>query len=34
MRNKIITGLAIILLTACKMYDNGELTGVREHSLE
>jgi len=29
MRNKIITGLTFILLTSCKMYDNGELTGVR-----
>jgi len=29
MRNKIITGLAIILLTSCGSYDNGELIGVK-----
>jgi len=29
MKNKVITGLAILLLTSCKMYDNGELIGVK-----
>ena len=29
MRKNIITGLVIILLTSCSMYDNGELTGVK-----
>jgi len=29
MRKNIITGLVFILLTSCSMYDNGELTGVK-----
>jgi len=29
MRNNIITVLTIILLSSCRMYDNGELTGVK-----
>jgi len=29
MRNNIITGLVIILLSSCRMYDNGELIGVK-----
>ncbi|MDD4921835.1 MAG: SUMF1/EgtB/PvdO family nonheme iron enzyme [Bacteroidales bacterium] len=29
MRNNIITGLTIILLSSCKTYDNGQLTGIK-----
>lgn len=29
MRKNIITGLVVILLASCRMYDNGELTGVK-----